>query len=219
MDMYVLDNLIYVANAEEGVFIIRNNLIPAPPHQFSLYEPRDDDTLNTNDITFIWQESFDPNVEDTVVYKLNLRGNTQSYDTLVSRNQLTVLFESDSANWWVEAISGEDTVSSVVFTFFQDLNFVSDFNWSVGADIECLEVYPSPANNIVNLKYKTNNSSILTLSVFNLLGQIVYQHKSIKSNLHNNFVSLDVDSWPTGKYIARLTSRSWSKEVSFIVIK
>jgi len=60
--------------------------------------------------------------------------------------------------------------------------------------IENLKIYPNPANNLTTIDVGTNNS--YTLTVTNIMGQIVHTEKGQKRK-----VELNVDNYPAGIYI------------------
>ncbi len=107
-------------------FFIRT--MPRPPSPFGLLEPADDDTLDPPDegrITFSWEESVDPDPDDTVSYTWWVRFEDDSVafadlqDTELTVDLDTVFVAEREFTWWVLACSSPDTVEcSERFRFF-----------------------------------------------------------------------------------------------------
>ncbi|HHE46171.1 MAG TPA: carboxypeptidase regulatory-like domain-containing protein, partial [Bacteroidetes bacterium] len=92
---------------------------PQPPSDFNLLEPADGDTLYAGEVlSFIWEQSVDPDEEDVVGYRLWFGAADDSVETALADTTLDVLPDTLFAEmdrplevtWWVQAVSGEDTV-------------------------------------------------------------------------------------------------------------
>ena len=79
---------------------------------------------------------------------------------------------------------------------------------TVGFDASALSVYPIPAENMLNINYK---STVNTVKIFNLLGQEVYA-----KNIDANKYQLNVSSFKAGVYILKLYTDNASHGLKFI---
>ena len=75
-------------------------------------------------------------------------------------------------------------------------------------DASALSVYPMPAQNILNVNYK---STINTLKIFNLLGQ-----EAFAENVNANKFQLNISSFETGVYILKLYTDNSFHSLKFI---
>lgn len=66
--------------------------------------------------------------------------------------------------------------------------------------ITTMATFPNPATDIVNIQITMPESGLLTLHVFNLLGQ-QQMSKAIDAEQGENSLSVDVSSWPRGIYL------------------
>lgn len=75
---------------------------------------------------------------------------------------------------------------------------------------EAIQVYPNPADDLVNIKIDANFNAI-SLLIFNMLGEEVYSSNP-KANQ-----SVDVSRWEKGVYIITIASQNENKIVKFVV--
>lgn len=79
---------------------------------------------------------------------------------------------------------------------------------------EGVVIYPNPANDILNLRFETQNASTVFLKVFNMLGQLV-----LESNLEGksgiNAFSISLDGLSSGEYCLQVNSSVLSKTFKF----
>lgn len=104
--------------------------------------------------------------------------------------------------WWSEGnkipvmkvvaqvVGGNETITRVEFKD-QSRNLVGIEESSVFEG----EIYPNPANGIVNLIFDENVNQVM---IYNVAGEIVYQN-TIQSTLN-----IDVQNWNTGVYVVKL---------------
>ncbi len=96
-----------------------------------------------------------------------------------------------------QTVSGCESPSRLAVTAGVDLNVTTP-------DLAKLRFYPNPVTDILNI---TSPKSIDSVSVFNMIGQVVYQAKTSGNN-----VTTDLSSLPTGTYIVTVTSAGLTKD-------
>lgn len=71
--------------------------------------------------------------------------------------------------------------------------------------------YPNPFNQNIMVKYQLPNAAYVSISVYNIKGQLV---KRLIENRYNdeghNFINWDAASFPNGTYIIRIESGNFS---------
>ena len=77
-----------------------------------------------------------------------------------------------------------------------------------------LQISPNPANDQLNLKWKTNAPSNFSLSIFNELGQVFYKNKDGKTDL--DFIN--INHLPNGIYFIKLENEDFVNLEKFIKI-
>jgi len=87
-----------------------------------------------------------------------------------------------------------DNSVSVVVIFKYSLTGIEDNSFN---DISFSNVYPNPATSTVNFDYKLSSNSNATISIVNLLGNVV---KRSNLNPASNKISIDVSNLPQGVY-------------------
>ena len=73
-----------------------------------------------------------------------------------------------------------------------------------------LLTFPNPVNNILNVSYVKGKSETITFSVIDVLGEIVIQEKELTT-------AIDVSSLNNGNYFLKLSSKTNSESIPFIV--
>lgn len=81
---------------------------------------------------------------------------------------------------------------------------VNDMN-----DNSQLSIYPNPAHNSITLSY--TNSTMATLSIYNLLGELVLQQ-----NRPSNNNTVDISTLTSGMYIVKLTGHNRSAQTKLL---
>lgn len=80
--------------------------------------------------------------------------------------------------------------SSKSFDFCINISNIKEYNSNI-------DVYPNPSTGIIIIE---NNSKINNISVYNNLGQIVYNH-----DFNDEFISLDLKEYPNGIYFVKIS--------------
>jgi hypothetical protein len=79
---------------------------------------------------------------------------------------------------------------------------------------EGIVIYPNPANDILNLRFETQNASIVVLKVFNMLGQLVLE-SNIDGKSGINAFPISLNGLSSGEYCLQVNSSELSKTFKF----
>lgn len=86
------------------------------------------------------------------------------------------------------------------------------------ATTEKLSVFPSPAKSKANLTFNSSKTGKLTLSIYNISGQLVHQ-QTVEAKNGKNTVGFGTTSFLQGYYIAKLEDEQSSSSIKFMVGK
>lgn len=73
-------------------------------------------------------------------------------------------------------------------------------------------LYPNPAIDIINLKFNSQNTNLVTVNIYNLVGALVKSEK-----LNNNNHQLNVSDICNGVYIVEIRGNDWSESQKLII--
>jgi len=149
------------------------NLI-APPNSSTMYLPH-------GPIEFLWNSSLDLDAEDSIFYSINVKG--PGLDTTLSGiSDTTINFDiapqlqmHQYYSWTVSATDGYDIVASPdTFSFFTDFGEgVKDIGLGIPKEFALHQNYPNPFNPSTTIRFDLPVQSIVTITVYNLLGNEV----------------------------------------------
>lgn len=225
------------AEGEETVLDVDLHVInePVPPTPFSLLSPEDGDTLDSVEdtlVTFAWEESYDYNQDDEVVYRLSVETDVATVCLWNEGNTFTIpvaaLLDSLNASdattfgmtWWVDAVSGEDIVECE-----QRFNLLyygdSDIKES---DIIPLEfgfqsIYPSPFNSTTTIRFGMVKDERVLLKIYDLTGREVTTLLNKQINRGNHQVIWDATGLSSGIYLLHLNAADRSENAKVILIR
>ncbi len=79
-----------------------------------------------------------------------------------------------------------------------------------------LKVFPSPADNRINLQFQCLGNGAMHMEIYDLPGQL---HSSTTVTVEEgmNIISKDVSNLVPAQYVARLRNEKLSKEINFII--
>jgi hypothetical protein len=190
------------------------------PAAFSLAEPFNGDTIKLKSpavpIKFIWYLSADADAGDTLRYIVRLL--TPSVDSigvsadseLTSASLMSQLAPHTTYTWNVLVTDGFDTVASsetFTFTTSDSVTGVEEQAKRVPKEYALHQNYPNPFNPSTTIKFDLPHQSVVTLEVYNLLGQVVatlIDHRSM--DIGYLTVRWDASSIPSGVYLYRLSA-------------
>ena len=194
--------------------VVGNAAVPEPPSSFSLLEPVDGDTLVTAEVTFMWEESIDPNPEDVVSYMVWFQAGNDSDSVESAEPTLTIalddlgveLLPETVASWWVVASSDEDTIKcNDRFSFVIQSESVRG-DVTQPAEFGLYDVYPNPFNGLLRIEYGLEVDVEVSLMAYDLTGRVVGEPVSglIRRGMHS--ISWDASALPSGVYLIRLSA-------------
>jgi hypothetical protein len=201
----------------EQRFHFHVRLGPRPPSAFNLLEPPDESVFNDPDVLdLVWEASHDPNAEDTVTYLLHMDpawdstyviGLTGTRFTFTPREYF--YFSSDEiclVEWWVEAVSGGDTVDCnrrFWMSFFA--NGVNSGELLAPLGFAITSIYPNPFNSRVFIDLCLQQSGPMRLDIVDVCGRVcacVAENAWISPGEHRFL--WDAAGMPAGAYQLRL---------------
>jgi hypothetical protein len=214
--------------------MVPDTLGPEPPSAFSLLQPENEAEIvvypegGDSLVVFDWENSVDPNPEDTVNYIQWIALYDFDDSTLVDSAQFQL---SESMNeifirqflydslvvlnrdlglawrlcWWVQAISGEDIVEcNERFTFWILEPSAVDDQLILPVRFGLQSVYPNPFNSRLRVEYGLEKPSDVELLLYDLAGREVttLTNGSATAGMHR--LVWDAGSLPSGVYMLRL---------------
>ena len=203
--------------SESVAFTILNHV----PGNFSLATPADGDTVRlttiTHPVTFTWHPSADLDAFDTVTYILHLPGTplgdsvTVRGDTAVSvEGLMSLLTPHSSYSWSVSATDGFDTVASTGTFMFRTSDTVTGVSGGLSgipAEYALRQNYPNPFNPTTTIRFDLPHRSVVTLLVYNLLGEKVatlIDQRPMEAGYRQ--AGFDASTFPSGVYLYRLSA-------------
>ncbi|MFY0483106.1 T9SS type A sorting domain-containing protein [Flavobacterium sp. PLA-1-15] len=142
---------------------------------------------------------------------IDLEGNFNFYEEVLlttSYEEYTVDFASYTGtdNRIGIRLNSEETYQSIG---------MDNISWEINPELSngnfetaAFSLYPNPVKDVINLSYKQN---ITNVSIFNLLGQKVYE-----SNLDSTSAQINMSGFSSGSYIVKITSDDQTKAIKII---
>ncbi len=89
---------------------------------------------------------------------------------------------------------------------------INDFNL-----IDGFSVYPNPATNNLKIALETPEAGALNITIFNTMGQVVYQYENAQKNTYPLMHDIDISALKNGTYHTRITNGNKVLSRNFIV--
>ena len=80
-----------------------------------------------------------------------------------------------------------------------------------------INLFPNPAQNIVNVSYEMKESSLVTIDVINMMGETAQMVSNSVQNAGTNELQFDTEPLKDGLYLLRIQSNKGSQVVKFSV--
>jgi len=225
------------ATGGETILNVRLEVIgPRRPEQFTLINPPDSMVIDANqdnvEIAFAWQRAVDYNADDVVSYLLWYKSGEDSTmieaaETIVGLNLLQMLDRLGHSievewplEWWVWAISGEDTVESLDrFSLFFLPNAVGDPSILPPVEFGLQSIYPSPFNASTTIRFGVDRVEPVKLRIFDTQGRLVrtLADGKLKTGWHQ--VAWNAAEIPSGVYIVRLDAAGRNQSLKTALIR
>jgi hypothetical protein len=204
-------------------------VVNSAPSAVHLLAPVQGDTLTispaADSLNFAWSASTDPDAVDNVMYGFHVWGpGVDSTVAGLSDTTLALILPGlqlgMTYQWTASSTDGNTSVASA-----DTFSFVIDFSSGVGEGAGLPTVYelhqnfPNPFNPTTRIKFDLPASSVVNLSVYNLIGQEVrtlLRDQAMGAGYQE--VGFDGASLPSGVYLYRLSAKNGS-EASYISVK
>ncbi len=208
----------------ETIIDVRLDVIgDRPPNVFNLLEPANGDTINpyvADSMNFVWEASIDPNIEDEVFYviwfevdgdsgSINIPTWQTNYSTDLSvlAEDLDFSLEVDiPLNWWVQAVSGEDTVECTERYYLDILPNSIPSGVNTPVEFGLHSIYPSPFNSMTSIQFGVDIVEPIELAIYDLLGRQVVKLFDSMPMIGYHRVVWNAQDVPSGLYIVKLSA-------------
>ncbi len=216
--------------------VVANHLIEAtfvantPPQPAILIEPVNGDTLAWSKagfypLLFLWGSAGDSDPGDTVTFTLHIYGtNLDSLITGLTLPSYSTLLRGLNAGatyyWTVLSSDGHVTVASP-----DTFNFVIDFGTGVGEqtglpqEFALQQNYPNPFNPSTVIRYQLPVSSVVSLKIYNMLGQEIGVLVDEEQEAGFKSVEWSAANLPSGIYFYKLHAGSYSAVKKMMLVK
>jgi len=218
-----------IAHSEEKSFWV--DFLPEPPGTFTLLGPVDESAGNSTRPELTWQESFDPDPFDQVLYKVVVATDSTMLDvvymeTVVSEDHiLSADLIADTRYYWQVTALDEDSLetSSDLWTF--DVGYVAiDRGLELPTEFAINQNYPNPFNPSTTIRYGLPEDSNISLVIYDVLGNNVQTLESGRRsagwyNVVWNGQTNDGRMISTGIYFARIVAGDYNKVIKMLYLK
>ncbi len=179
-------------------------------------------------VDFSWHPSSDPDGGDTLTYLVRVLSPlldtiAVTTDTSVSAAGLmALLLPQTDYTWSVEVTDGYDTVASadtLSFRTSDSVSAVTERGKRVPTEYALHQNYPNPFNPSTQIQFDLPHASVVTLKVFNLLGQEIatlVDHSSMEAGYQT--VRFDASRMPSGVYLYRISADGTGKN-TYVSVK
>ena len=147
-----------------------------------------------------------------IIYTNLITGETDTINSFVSPLIIHDLEPCTAYEAYMITDCNDELTPSNLVTFTTDC--VIPIN-ELSNDAPGFEIYPNPANNVINLKWNDNLNSDFTFIVFDLMGKQLISN-TVKWNSIDNSLSIPVDQLPAGVYQIAIYSGNAMKSLKFI---
>jgi hypothetical protein len=83
----------------------------------------------------------------------------------------------------------------------------------VGNEIEMMEIAPNPITSSAKISFYLNVPGIVSVSVYNLLGDVVFENTDIDLIADHHEIKVDATEFPSGIYFCQVSTKNYSKVV------
>ncbi len=220
--------LIFRHNADDGetiIGIMLDVIGPERPERFDLVKPTDGDTiialplhgdtLRLPPIDFSWNPIFDWNFADSsTTYIFNIGAGGEFFQAVLEDTTISLVLDTldlplwfGSIEWWVIAVSGEDTVACNMpyrITIFP--NALDPDRKGIPVEFGLHSIYPSPFNSVTTIRFGADKAVRTSVRIFDLLGREIATLFDRTPEIGNYKIAWNATNMPTGIYIVRLES-------------
>ncbi|HSL88706.1 MAG TPA: T9SS type A sorting domain-containing protein [Ignavibacteriaceae bacterium] len=222
--------------------IFQYELKPLVPMEFTLISPTD--TLTETSITFIWNNTYSLNLYDEINYELIIASDEFFNNVIfqsgsISDTTFSTELQNGSYFWKVKAFTSDST-----FTFSNTLNFIVDIPTGINEsksqfyEFRLEQNYPNPFNSKTIIEFvipiptsreknlkdfssqaPRNDNMMVTLKVYNILGNEVATLVSSLQQPGNYEVEFDGSNLSSGVYLYKIQIGERSLSCKMILMK
>ena len=196
---------------------------PEPPDSFRLFHPADSSQLSFGGVEFCWETAREADPWDTVDYTLRFETADTSLSFTVGLDTCFVvdvgaleLAQGLSTQWWVEAHSHRpDTLIESTSRFLFSPPIVEP----VPEEFALHQNFPNPFNMTTVIRYDVKETGLISLKVYNLLGQEVAV--LVRSSIQAGFYETvwDASDFSSGIYLCRMEAPGFTQTRKLVLIK
>lgn len=206
------------------------SIINHKPTAVSLIAPTNNSTVYVpfgGPIEFMWNSSIDLDVEDSILYSINIKGPgidttlTGISDTAASMDIESLLQMHQYYRWTVSATDGYDVVASPdTFSFFTDFGEgVKDLGLGIPREYAMAQNYPNPFNPTTAINYQLPIESWVTVKVYNILGEEIATLVDELQVAGFKSVTWNAQQLPSGIYFVRMQAGTYSNVKKIVLAK
>jgi len=187
------------------------------PSDFTLFLPVNNDTIDLalhESITFSWEESFDPDFNEDVSYRIAINDtNYLSEDTTftISTEQYKLQNEKNlELLWHVDAFSNHDTIkSSGTYGLILRNIPLAIAEEQTPKTFKLLQNYPNPFNPVTTLPYLLPKMSDISIMIYNSQGRLIdtYFMRNQPAGYHEYL--WNAANFPSGLYFFKFTAGNY----------
>jgi hypothetical protein len=202
------------------------------PATFTLLAPASGDTIRLTTIprpiAFTWNASADPDAADTLTYLVHILTPIRDTfgiitDTTLSSSTLMALLEPQTTYTWSMVVTdGYDTVAAadtLSFRTSDSVSAVTERGRRMPKEYALHQNYPNPFNPTTEIQFDLPHASVVTLAVYNLLGQetaTLIDHRAMSAGYQT--VRFDASHLQSGVYLYRISTEQEDGKV-FVSVK
>jgi parallel beta-helix repeat protein len=199
-----------------------------PPEPFDLLSPINNATGLATNINFIWRKSNDNDPQDYATYKLIISKDEAFAEKVFEINtNLDTVYSlidklPDNAQYYWKVIAGDTDsllTESEIYSFTLGSVSVDERLENMPNKYELYDAYPNPFNPTTTIKYSLPTDDFVKITIFNSMGKKIKILINQKQNAGYHTISWDAENLPSGIYMYRMESSTFSKVKKCLLVK
>jgi len=124
-------------------------------------------------------------------------------------------------NWWSNGVSGWNSQAEYqkVANYYSSLTSVKETNNNVPSNYALAQNYPNPFNPATTIEYSIAQNSLVTLKVYNVLGQEVASLVNQEQKAGSYSTSFDASRLASGLYFYKIQAGSFTMTKKMLLLK
>nr|MBC8485550.1 T9SS type A sorting domain-containing protein [Bacteroidota bacterium] len=202
--------------------------IPEPPKGFATISPANESAGLGSEIAFIWQESIDPDPFDLVkydiVYTINTDdSSTYEYISEIADTTTTLNLTENGVYYWKILAYDKDQFiipsNDDEWYVFTVGNVAIDGGLLIPVEFALHSNYPNPFNPTTTIRYDIPKATNVTLTIYNMNGQVVGRLVNQKREPGYYSVNWDAQNVSTGVYFYQIRAEGFQQVKKCLLIK